>query len=171
MARMKCSPGVRNLRMQVGRRFSQFRALLFGERGGAGLGRSLGVPTRTIYNYEGGVTMPAEVMLKTIAAGASPLWMLTGEGEPLLTAEQWEALGFSRDVLARLKITDLPRLPTGSSTPTFQPRANCECVPAGTPLNLSQAGVVSMNDGVEYLLMSRTHSTAAPGAGDAESVG
>ena len=38
-------------------------------------------PPRTWYNYETGVTVPAEVLLGFIEqTGANPIWLLTGEG-------------------------------------------------------------------------------------------
>ena len=39
------------------------------------------LPARTWYNYETGVTVPAEVLLGFIEqTGANPIWLLTGEG-------------------------------------------------------------------------------------------
>ena len=41
----------------------------------------LSLPARTWYNYETGVTVPAEVLLGFIEqTGANPIWLLTGEG-------------------------------------------------------------------------------------------
>jgi hypothetical protein len=54
---------------------------LFGEHGGPELARKLDLPARTWYNYETGVTVPAEVLLGFIdQTGTNPLWLLTGEG-------------------------------------------------------------------------------------------
>jgi hypothetical protein len=54
---------------------------LFGEHGGPELARRLNLPARTWYNYETGVTVPAEVLLGFIdQTGANPLWLLSGEG-------------------------------------------------------------------------------------------
>ncbi len=45
------------------------------------LARRLNLPARTWYNYETGVTVPAEVLLGFIdQTGANPTWLLTGEG-------------------------------------------------------------------------------------------
>ena len=41
---------------------------------------SLGLPARTWYNYETGVTVPAEVLLSFIEeTNTNPLWLLTGK--------------------------------------------------------------------------------------------
>jgi hypothetical protein len=45
------------------------------------LARRLGLPARTWYNYETGVTVPAEVLLGFIEqTGVNPTWLLSGEG-------------------------------------------------------------------------------------------
>lgn len=81
MARKK-TPKVRvNIKASLSRRLREIRQELFGEHGGPELARRLGLPARTWYNYETGVTVPAEVLLGFIdQTGASPLWLLTGEG-------------------------------------------------------------------------------------------
>ena len=46
------------------------------------MARRLGIPVRTWYNYELGVTVPAEVVLRFIAmTGVEPRWLLDGQGE------------------------------------------------------------------------------------------
>lgn len=46
------------------------------------MARRLGIPPRRWYNYEAGVTVPAEVVLGFIErTGANPYWLLTG-GRP-----------------------------------------------------------------------------------------
>lgn len=47
------------------------------------LAEELGIPTRTWLNYENGVTIPALVLLQFIELGASPEFLITGQGEPL----------------------------------------------------------------------------------------
>lgn len=55
---------------------------MFGDHGGPELARRLNLPARTWYNYETGVTVPAEVLLAFIdQTGANPVWLLSGEGE------------------------------------------------------------------------------------------
>jgi len=45
------------------------------------MARRLGIPVRTWYNYEGGVTVPAEVILKIIElTSVEAVWLLHGEG-------------------------------------------------------------------------------------------
>jgi hypothetical protein len=45
------------------------------------MARRLGIPVRTWYNYEAGVTVPAEVILKIIELTAiEPSWLLHGQG-------------------------------------------------------------------------------------------
>ncbi|HEY2158029.1 MAG TPA: helix-turn-helix domain-containing protein [Isosphaeraceae bacterium] len=62
-------------------RVREIRVERFGEGGGAALARLLGIPARTWQNYEGGVTIPAEAILRFAAiTGASPLWLVSGEG-------------------------------------------------------------------------------------------
>lgn len=54
---------------------------LFGEHGGPELARRLDLPARTWYNYETGVTVPAEVMLNFInQTNVNPVWLLSGQG-------------------------------------------------------------------------------------------
>jgi hypothetical protein len=68
----------------AGRR-REIRRQLFGEHGGPLLAEALGLPDRTWMNYEAGVTIPAPVILRFIEVyGASPHWLLTGEGRPFL---------------------------------------------------------------------------------------
>ena len=38
----------------------------YGDRGGPDLARTLGIPVRTWYNYENGVTVPAEIILRIV---------------------------------------------------------------------------------------------------------
>jgi hypothetical protein len=78
----KKTPKVRvNIKAALSRRLREVRQDLFGEHGGPELARRLNLPARTWYNYETGVTVPAEVLLTFIdQTGASPVWLLSGEG-------------------------------------------------------------------------------------------
>ena len=81
MARKKTSNSKSYLKTQISVRLRQIRLELFGEHGGPELARRLDLPARTWYNYETGVTVPAEVMLNFIdQTGLNPSWLLTGEG-------------------------------------------------------------------------------------------
>lgn len=89
-------------------RLRQIRLELFGEHGGPELARRLDLPARTWYNYETGVTVPAEVMLNFIdQTGLNPSWLLTGEGpvfreslaqkgESVLSPLQWIRRGLEQ---------------------------------------------------------------------------
>ncbi len=81
MARKK-TPKIRvNVKASLSRRLREIRQEIFGEHGGPELARRLNLPARTWYNYETGVTVPAEVLLAFIEqTGANPEWLLTGEG-------------------------------------------------------------------------------------------
>lgn len=81
MARKK-TPKVRvNVKASLSRRLREIRQELFGDHGGPELARRLSLPARTWYNYETGVTVPAEVLLGFIdQTGANPDWLLSGEG-------------------------------------------------------------------------------------------
>ncbi|WP_435010472.1 helix-turn-helix domain-containing protein [Tundrisphaera lichenicola] len=82
MARKKTSTVRVNVKASISRRLREVRQELFGEHGGPELARRLNLPARTWYNYETGVTVPAEVLLSFIdQTGANPVWLLSGEGE------------------------------------------------------------------------------------------
>ena len=62
-------------------RLRLIRSDLFGEQGGRELARQLGIPSRTWLNYESGVTIPGDVLLRfLVISNAEPLWLLDGEG-------------------------------------------------------------------------------------------
>lgn len=81
MARKK-TPKVRvTLKASLSRRLREIRQELFGDHGGPELARRLNLPARTWYNYETGVTVPAEVLLAFIEqTGADPMYLVSGEG-------------------------------------------------------------------------------------------
>lgn len=78
----KKTPKIRvNVKASLSKRLREVRQELFGEHGGPELARRLNLPARTWYNYETGVTVPAEVLLDFIdQTGANPVWLLSGEG-------------------------------------------------------------------------------------------
>ncbi|RLT10180.1 MAG: hypothetical protein DWI24_08950 [Planctomycetota bacterium] len=81
VARKRNSNSKSYVKAQISVRLRQIRLELFGEHGGPELARRLDLPARTWYNYETGVTVPAEVMLSFInQTGINPAWLLTGEG-------------------------------------------------------------------------------------------
>lgn len=78
-----------NVKASLSRRLREIRQELFGEHGGPELARRLNLPARTWYNYETGVTVPAEVLLAFIdQTGASPAWLLSGEGPKYRRAQE-----------------------------------------------------------------------------------
>jgi SOS-response transcriptional repressor LexA len=78
----KKTPKVRvNIKASLSRRLREIRQELFGDHGGPELARRLNLPARTWYNYETGVTVPAEVLLSFIEqTGANPMYLISGEG-------------------------------------------------------------------------------------------
>jgi hypothetical protein len=81
VARKKTSKVRVNVKVSLSRRLREIRQEIFGDHGGPELARRLNLPARTWYNYETGVTVPAEVLLGFIEqTGANPIWLLTGEG-------------------------------------------------------------------------------------------
>lgn len=81
MARHKTSPELLQAKTSLAERLRGLRDEMFGERGGPEMARRLDVPIRTWYNYESGVTIPAEVVLRVIEMlGVEPLWLLHGTG-------------------------------------------------------------------------------------------
>ena len=66
----------------LARRVAEIRLETFGDDGVPRLAERLGLPVQTWRHYEAGVVMPATVLLEFIeATGASPGWLLTGQGE------------------------------------------------------------------------------------------
>ena len=82
MARKMTSPDQEHLKLLLAERLKKVRVELFGEHGGPKLAHLLGIPARTWYNYEIGVTVPAEVILRFIdVTFVEPTWLLSGQGE------------------------------------------------------------------------------------------
>ncbi len=62
-------------------RMRSIRREVFGEGDVSQLARQVGVPERTWLNYESGVTIPGEVLLRFLdLTSAEPRWLLTGQG-------------------------------------------------------------------------------------------
>jgi hypothetical protein len=82
MARRKTLPESVRAKLALAERLAALRSELYGDRGGPEMARRLGIPVRTWYNYEGGVTVPAEVILKIIElTSVEAGWLLHGEGQ------------------------------------------------------------------------------------------
>jgi SOS-response transcriptional repressor LexA len=81
MARRKTLPESVRAKLALAERLAALRSELYGDRGGPEMARRLSIPVRTWYNYEGGVTVPAEVILKIIElTSVEAVWLLHGEG-------------------------------------------------------------------------------------------
>jgi Peptidase S24-like len=81
MARRKNAPESIRIKHGLSERLRLLRTEFYGERGGPDLARSLGIPVRTWYNYENGVTVPAEIILRVVElTSVEPVWLLRGEG-------------------------------------------------------------------------------------------
>ena len=69
------------IRSGLAERVLEVRRELYGEHGGPELAAALGLPHRTWADYEQGVAIPADVMLRFLEqTGADPHWLLTGRG-------------------------------------------------------------------------------------------
>jgi len=118
MARKK-TPTVRvHVKASLSRRLREIRQELFGDHGGPELARRLELPARTWYNYETGVTVPAEVLLAFIDhTGASPTYLLTGEGPRYTQAEDARLVADLTPVeLIRRGLEKLERTPPAHSS-------------------------------------------------------
>jgi hypothetical protein len=117
MARRKTLPESVRAKYTLAERLSALRAELFGERGGPELARQLGLPVRTWYNYESGVTVPAEVILKIIElTNVEPIWLLHGQGPKFRRPGPEAAAGPGVSVGALLR-TALDMLERGEAAP------------------------------------------------------
>ena len=71
----------KRLKSAIGRRLSEVREEKYGPAGAPLLAITLGLPLRTWLNYEAGVAIPGEVLLRFIeTAHIDPHWLLTGDG-------------------------------------------------------------------------------------------
>ncbi len=71
-------------RRAIAGRLRQVRRECYGEDGIYSLAVALGLPARTWENYEHGVTIPGEILLRfLVLTSTSPRWLLTGEGRRL----------------------------------------------------------------------------------------
>lgn len=112
MARRKNLPDSVRTKCRLAERLRAVRAELYGERGGPELARRLGLPIRTWYNYEAGVTVPAEVVLRFVELTAvEPFWLLHGQGPKFRsTPPGGDGAGSPTDSVEDLLRTALQRL-------------------------------------------------------------
>jgi hypothetical protein len=121
MARRKNLPESVRVKCDLSERLREIRIELHGERGGSEMARRLNLPIRTWYNYESGVTVPAEVMLKFVElTSVEPLWLLNGTGSKFRAPSVSLT---SSDTVEGLLRTALQRLEAGEkATARIQPR-------------------------------------------------
>lgn len=121
MARRKNQPESVRVKCHLSERLRAIRTELFGERGGSEMARRLELPVRTWYNYEGGVTVPAEVLLRFVElTSVEPMWLLHGKGPKYrLTPPTLEDDTATVPALLR---TALERLERRGSRPEAVPR-------------------------------------------------
>ncbi len=117
MARRKNRPETVREKCCLAERLRQVRVDLHGDRGGSEMARQLGVPIRTWYNYESGVTVPAEVLLRFLElTRVEPQWLLHGKGPTFRGAESGigavaegsSVVSMLRTVLSRLENREGP---------------------------------------------------------------
>ena len=116
MARRKNLPESVRVKCRLSERLHEIRTELYGERGGSEMARQLGLPVRTWYNYETGVTVPAEVLLRFVElTSVEPSWLLHGRGPKYRILPETSALNESDSVRSLLR-TALKRLEAQSQT-------------------------------------------------------
>ncbi len=77
------------LKSGLAARVREVREDLFGAHGGPLLAEELGLPFRTWVNYEGGCTIPAQIILRfLVLTHTDPHWLLTGEGRKYLAPDE-----------------------------------------------------------------------------------
>jgi hypothetical protein len=119
MARRKTLPESVRAKLALAERLAALRSELYGDRGGPEMARRLGIPVRTWYNYEGGVTVPAEVILKIIElTSVEAGWLLHGEGPKFRNARADRSSGgaTSSVTIGALLRTALQLLEKGDSS-------------------------------------------------------
>jgi transcriptional regulator with XRE-family HTH domain len=118
-------------------RLAALRSELFGERGGPEMARRLGVPVRTWYNYEHGVTIPADVLLNIIElTSVEPAWLLKGEGPKFRRARSKRPeSGATREaVLESIPRSEAPRASTSRTRKGTQPTVVAEILSRASSL-------------------------------------
>ena len=78
-----------NPTLQLARRLRLVREDIYGKAGDAELAESLDLPCATWANYEAGVVIPGETILRFILlTGACPRWLMAGDGPPTYRVEK-----------------------------------------------------------------------------------
>lgn len=90
MSRHKTPPEALLVKRTLSERIIELRTDLYGEHGKPEMARRLGIPVRSWYNYEEGVTIPGELLLKLIELTCvEPMWLLHGT-EPMYRRRERE---------------------------------------------------------------------------------
>jgi phage repressor protein C with HTH and peptisase S24 domain len=112
MARRKNQPEAVRVKCYLAERLRQVRVDLYGERGGSEMARRLGLPVRTWYNYEAGVTVPAEVLLRFVElTSVEPMWLLHGRGPQYRDVPPFDPKEDSVEALLRTALRRLEQNP------------------------------------------------------------
>ena len=162
MARRKTLPESVRAKYSLAERLSTLRAELYGERGGPELARQLGLPVRTWYNYESGVTVPAEVILRMIElTSVEPMWLLHGKGTKFRpqAAERRETVVGPGVSVGSLLRTALHMLEEGKATqPTLIVSKGSPAHPTDEPSDVvllavddSTSGPITKSSGPRYV--------------------
>ena len=119
MARKKTSKVRIDIKQMISGRLRAVREQRFGAHGGPELARRLGLPARTWYNYETGVTVPAEVLLSFIEqTGTNPLWLFNGAGPRFSRGIEGQVLAdLSPEELIRRGLEKLEQQPSWPAPP------------------------------------------------------
>jgi len=81
MARVITSPELARVNIALAERLVSLRTDFCGTRGGPEVARRLQISSRTWHDYERGVTVPGEILLKVIETfDVEPLWLIHREG-------------------------------------------------------------------------------------------
>jgi hypothetical protein len=81
MARHKTAAELVRARLALAKRLVVLRSEVYGDRGAPEVARLIGIPLRTWYNYEKGVTVPAEIILKIIeVTSVEAQWLIDRKG-------------------------------------------------------------------------------------------
>jgi hypothetical protein len=162
MARRKTLPDSVQAKFALAERLRLLRSELYGERGGPELARRLGLPIRTWYNYESGVTVPAEVVLKIIElTSAEPMWLLHGQGPKFRASgpgrqESLMGSGISVGVLLRTALQMLESDESSRRASQPQRREREDPINGEHPLATgNEVALIEVND-VEHEPLTRT---------------
>ncbi len=145
MARRKNAPDAVRIKNGLSERLRTLRTEFYGERGGPDQARELGIPVRTWYNYENGVTVPAEIILRVVElTSVEPIWLLRGEGSKFRNPPRSGYRSLDDSSLAQTPVKDLLRIALDRLEDTHQNRldfSNGQPILAKKVVSASAAGL------------------------------